>query len=85
VLTSKIKHSKVVFPDRKSYRIEYSSELESIVTQLLDKDRTKRLGAKNGAFEILQHPWFAEVNIAELESYSIEPPFKPKHDDNGDF
>ena len=85
VLTSKIKHSKVVFPDRKAYRIDYSDKLVDIVTQLLQKDRTKRLGARGGAAEILNHPFFADVDIAALENYDIEPPFKPKHDKDGNF
>lgn len=66
VLTSKIKHSKVVFPDRKSYRIDYSDELVNIVKALLRKDRHDRLGANGGAIEILEHPWFADINLDAL-------------------
>lgn len=40
VLTSKIKHSKVVFPDRKTYRIGYSDEMMDCVKSMLNKDRT---------------------------------------------
>lgn len=58
VLTSKIKHSKVVWPDRTQYKIEYSNEMVNIVEKLLIKDRTKRLGSNSGVTEILAHPWF---------------------------
>jgi len=50
-----------------------------LIKKLLEKDRTKRLGAKNGAKEILAHPWFADVDTMGLENYEVEPPFKPKH------
>jgi serine/threonine protein kinase len=46
VLMSKIRHSKVVFPDRAHYQIEYSDELVSLVSGLLKKDKNSRLGAK---------------------------------------
>jgi len=39
VLMSKIRHSKVVFPDRTHYAIEYSDELVSLISNLLRKDR----------------------------------------------
>lgn len=63
LLQSKIKHAKVVFPDRRQYRIEYSNELVDLVLQLLKKDRTQRLGSKRGADEILEHPFFKGINV----------------------
>ena len=44
-ILTKIKNSKVVFPDRKKYRIDYSDELMDLVLKLLDKDKSTRLGA----------------------------------------
>ena len=49
VLMSKIKHSRIVFPDRRTYTIEYSDEIVDLISKLLKKDRTKRLGATNDA------------------------------------
>ena len=49
MLLTKIKNSKVVFPDRKKYKIDYSDELMGVITLLLDKDKSKRLGAKGDA------------------------------------
>jgi len=77
VLMSKIKHSKIVFPDRKHYRIEYSDDVVDLITRLLKKDRTQRLGATEDSKEILNHPWFNSIDKAKLESYEIDPPFKP--------
>jgi len=78
MLLTKIKNSKVVFPDRKKYRIDYSDELMDLVLKLLDKDKSTRLGAKNDAEEILAHPFFASLNIKDLMEFKVEPPFKPK-------
>lgn len=84
MLKSKIKNAKVVFPDRLQYRIDYSDELVDIVNKLLKKERTKRLGSKDGQKEILSHPWFKGVDVVKLESYQVVPPFVPKHD-NGNL
>jgi len=40
-----------------------------LIKKLLEKDRTKRLGAKDGAKEILAHPWFAGTDAIKLENY----------------
>lgn len=52
MLLQKIKTSKVVFPDRKKYKIDYSDELMDVITRLLEKDKSIRLGAIDDAFEI---------------------------------
>ena len=49
VLMSKIKHSKIVFPDRKTYKIAYSDEIVDVISKLLRKDKATRLGAKQDA------------------------------------
>lgn len=77
MLTSKIKHSKVVWPDRVHYKINYSDEMVDIVHQLLIKDKNKRLGATNGVSEILAHPWFSDMEVEALLSYNVTPPFMP--------
>ena len=66
MLLTKIKNSKVVFPDRKKYRIDYSDELMDLVLKLLDKDKSTRLGAKGDADEILAHPFFSSINKDDL-------------------
>lgn len=53
MLLNKIKNSKVVFPDRKKYKIDYSDVLMDLIVKLLDKDRSARLGSKDDFYEIL--------------------------------
>ena len=77
VLVSKIMNSKIIFPDRKTYKIQYSDELVDLISSLLKKDKTKRLGYKDGVTEILAHPFFASINIDDLEDYKVNPPFVP--------
>lgn len=83
MLLMKIKNSKVIFPDRTRYRIDYSDEIVDLIVQLLAKDKNKRLGYKDDGAEILRHPFFADLDIAKLERKEVDPPFKP--DVSADF
>merc|ERR1719238_1176212 len=51
-LLTKIQTAKVVFPDRKRYKIDYSDEMMDLIVKLLDKDKTTRLGAEGDWKEI---------------------------------
>ena len=55
----------VYFPDPSKHGISISEPVRDLITKLLDKDKTKRLGA-NGAEEVLEHPWFSDINTTEL-------------------
>ena len=66
------------FPDRTKYKVNYSNELMDLITKLLNKNPLKRLGAKNDSDEILQHPFFADVDIEALQNKQIDAPFKPE-------
>lgn len=83
VLVSKIKNSKVVFPDRTKYKVDYSDDLMDFVTQLLVKNKDSRLGSNGGVKEILKHPFIASLNMDDLESQSMEPPFVPEKSSDG--
>ena len=48
-LFQRINNSKVKFPDRNVYQIEYSDEITDLVGKLLDKDAAKGLGTNGGA------------------------------------
>ena len=54
-----------------------------MITRLLIKDKTKRLGFK-GVEEILEHPFFSGIDIPTLEAKKINPPFKPDFGSEGD-
>ena len=55
---------------------DVTKEWESLLKLLLDKDPTKRLGFKYGAYEILEHPWFYGITLEDIEENKLEP-FKP--------
>jgi serum/glucocorticoid-regulated kinase 2 len=78
VLMSKIRHSKVVFPDRAHYQIDYSDDLVSLVSGLLRKDRSTRLGASGDADEIMAHHWFASIDVPKLLKKQIKAPWLPE-------
>ena len=44
---------------------------------MLNKDRRNRLGQNQGMDEILMHPFFADLDTAELLQKRIEAPFIP--------
>ena len=67
MLLMKIKNSKVIFPDKNKYRIEYSDEIVDIICSMLCKDKEKRLGYKNDWEEVLGHPWFKDIDPKKLE------------------
>jgi serum/glucocorticoid-regulated kinase 2 len=59
------------FPD------DMGSEARSLLSQLLNRDPTRRLGV-NGAQEIKSHPFFAKhIDFKKLWAKKIPPPFKP--------
>ena len=85
MLFNKIKNSKVVFPDRKKYRIDYSDEIVDLVQKLLTKDRAHRLGAKNDYQEVIEHPFFKGFDFDALTAEKMKPPFKPNIKDEKDY
>ncbi|EKM51814.1 uncharacterized protein PHACADRAFT_127719 [Phanerochaete carnosa HHB-10118-sp] len=67
----KILQNPLVFGD------DISSQARSILTGLLTRDPTQRLGV-NGAEEIKKHPFFAKnIDFSKLLKKQIQPPFKP--------
>lgn len=67
----KILHNPLIFGD------EISPLARSILTGLLNRDPSQRLGV-NGAEEIKRHPFFAQhIDFEKLLQKKIQPPFKP--------
>ena len=48
-----------------------------LISNLLKKDKTKRLGFKNDAVEILEHPFFEGVDTNAIMKREVVPKFKP--------
>jgi len=59
------------------------SSARSIITELLQRDPSRRLGA-GGAEEIKRHMFFASIDWVKLMAKKIQPPFKPSVTDNID-
>ena len=77
LLLLKIRQSRVVFPDKRKYRIDYSDDFMDIVLKLLDKDRATRLGSgPDGFMEIVNHPFFADIDKEAILRLDIEPPLR---------
>lgn len=55
----------------------FSADASSLISGLLNKKPKKRLGY-GGSNEIKEHPFFININWAQLERRSVEPPFKPR-------
>ena len=52
-LVYRIKNSKIIFPSKTKYNIEYSDDFVDLVSRLLCKSKNERLGASRDAEEIL--------------------------------
>lgn len=77
ILLTKIKTSKIIFPEKRKYKIDYSDLFVDLVLKLLDKDKKTRLGSAGDSEEILQHPYFADLDINAMLNYMMKPPMKP--------
>ena len=76
------KNRKQMMTDIVEKRIEmkpyFSVEAKSLLTGLLEKDPSKRLGATSeDALEIKRHPWFCKTDWDAIMKKSINPPFRP--------
>lgn len=58
---------------------------QDVIKKLLEKDKKKRLGAVGDMTEILQHPFFASLNIEKLLKKELVPPYKPVINDDLKF
>lgn len=57
---------------RFSSKIETSDEVKDLILKLLNKDQKKRLGNKEDANEIMNHPWFKEMKWQALEKKEVK-------------
>ncbi|RMZ74746.1 hypothetical protein DV737_g5780, partial [Chaetothyriales sp. CBS 132003] len=68
-----IAFGKVRFP-----RDALSTEGRNFVKGLLNRNPKHRLGASRDAAELMEHPFFADVDWEALAKKNLVPPFKPK-------
>ena len=53
----------LAFPDKTKFKIEYSDEIMDLITKLLEKDKSKRLGSNGDWQEVLQHSIFNNIDL----------------------
>lgn len=78
----------VKYPDPVKHKIKMSEEVKDLITQLLVKDPKDRIGTTRDVDEILEHPWFSDIDIQKLMNKEIEPEFVPEveaEDDTSQF
>ena len=46
----------------------HSSKSKDFITKCLKKNPKERLGSKNGPDEIINHPWFSDLNADDVLS-----------------
>lgn len=62
-----------------------SSSARDLLKRLLNRDRTKRLGAKRDLTELQSHSFFSSIQWDELLAKKIPPPFIPSLSGPGDL
>lgn len=66
----------------KKHGIDISPECVDFVRQLLEKDPEQRLGSKHGAKDLLEHPWFASLDVDKIKAKKIKAPHIPDLEDD---
>jgi serine/threonine protein kinase len=58
-----IQEAPVSFPDKSKFGFEVSPVAIDLIHKLLEKDKSKRLGANGDIDEVMSHPFFAPLDI----------------------
>merc|ERR1711971_1064711 len=78
-------YEKIVSSDLQFYDF-FSEELCNLITNLLQRDITKRFGnLRKGAEDIKQHAWFGYVVWDDVYERKLTPPLIPFVESEGDF
>ena len=73
-----IKNAEVKFPDPVKHNISISENAQDLISLLLQKDPTLRIGEGGaGIRQIFEHPFFDEFSVEDLLEKKIEPPYMP--------
>ena len=75
--TKLIKSGRVIFPDPVKHKIDMSEEFKDFILKLLHKNPKKRLG-HNSSKEVMNHPWFNDMDWKKLENKKIKTPYMPE-------
>jgi serum/glucocorticoid-regulated kinase 2 len=80
-----IKEKEPRFPDPEKHGIGLSEVAEDLIRKLLNKDPKKRLGWKSGPNEILEHPFFEDIDIDDLMEKNIQAEHIPEMNDDNKY
>jgi serine/threonine protein kinase len=70
-----------IMTDEPLYPIHMPRDSVSILQQLLTREPEKRLGSgPRDAEEIMEHPYFRNINFDDILNCRVPPPFIPKID-----
>lgn len=84
IMFQKIQKGDILWPNAKEHGFQFSKEAVDLITKLLHRDRTKRLGTGYNDFEdILAHKFFKGVNIKKIQERKFKAPYIPKESDFG--
>lgn len=72
LLFDRIENKRVKIPDR------ISREATDLLTRMLEKDPSNRIGSKYGISEIMEHPFCQSMDFEKLALKKISPPFVPE-------
>jgi serine/threonine protein kinase len=72
-----IKEASVTFPIPEKHKIYVSPDAQDLISKLLHKTKSKRIGATGNVKEILEHPFFKDLDIEQLMQKKIDPQYKP--------
>ncbi|KAL7913888.1 hypothetical protein GGI35DRAFT_438881 [Trichoderma velutinum] len=70
-------HERITSSEAIAYSNSLPSSAKDILVGLLERNPEKRLGAKRGASEIKEHPFFDCIDWNKLERREYHPDFKP--------
>jgi len=73
-----IRNSRIIFPDPVKHGIPMSDDLKDIISKLLDRNPKTRLGSKNDAHDLINHPFFADIDWEKLEQKEIKAKYLPE-------
>ncbi|GMF53920.1 unnamed protein product [[Candida] boidinii] len=67
-----------ILTDEPLYPIHMAKEAVDILQRLLTRDPTQRLGSsKRDALDIMEHPYFANINFDDILACKVAPPYVP--------
>lgn len=78
-----IKQGEICWPNKKEHGFQFSKDAVDLISKLLDRDKTSRLGAIGDVDEVLSHKFFKGLNTTKLMQRKLKAPYVPKVENQG--